>query len=423
MNTQDNAFNYEDVIFKLPTKMIHNVCTLAEDEDLHSLLLIKHALATIVLPIYATRLGIWKDATYCTITLKGKSYRDLGTWKCSKLFTYSEHDVQLYCTIDHENDQLATAQVHCLCTFLCADFPTTPFSLIVINGVCHLDPAVITDFICLIDKAICHSATIMSPYKFYKHVGTTPASTCPPVKLSNLKHLELDACHFLDQEWSEILQCLTGSKLAALTIHCPLPYVSLFCFLDWHLNIKSLEAHCRWVYSTINCNGMVIPGALQKIVQLPKLERIRGPPCHLQTILKSLTHVPETLTLQFKPNHPQSYGEYVTHILEAVHLCGGMNSKLDVNIHFHLSHFHLAHNYKLDKMWDCPGTKSLYLFLPDMKEKNVKVSLKWSLTISMCWYFVHCRRYVHSGSIYGSNWQMWNFKSALQIKICQYTWS
>ena len=49
---------YEDVIFKLPTKMIHNICTLAEDEDLCNLLLIKCALATIVLPIYTTRLGI-----------------------------------------------------------------------------------------------------------------------------------------------------------------------------------------------------------------------------------------------------------------------------------------------------------------------------------------------------------------------------
>ena len=364
--------------------MIHNVCTLAEDEDLRNLLLVKRALATIVLPIYATRLGIRKDATYRTITLKGESYRALGAWKRSRLFTYSEHDVQLYCTIDHENDQLATAQVHCLRTFLCADFPTTPFSSIVINGVCHLDPAVIADFIRLIDKAGCHSATITSPYDFYKRAGTTPASTCPPVKLSNLKRLELDACHFLDQEWLEILRCLTGSKLAALTVRGPPPYISLFRFLDRHPNIKSLEAHCRWVHSAVNYDGTVILGAPQKIVQLPKLERIRGPPCHLQTILKSLTHVPETLTLQFKPDRPQSYGEYVTHILEAVRLCGGMNSKLDVNIHFHSSHFCLAHNYKLDKMWDCPGTKSLYLFLPDMKEKNVKVSLKWSLTISMC---------------------------------------
>ena len=274
----------------------------------------------------------------------------MGTWKCSRLFTYSEHDVQLYCMVDHENDQLAIAQVHCLCTCLCTDFPTTPFSSIVINGICHLDPAVITEFTCLIDKARCHSATITSPYEFYKHVGTTPALTCPPVKLSNLKCLELDACHFLDKEWSEILRCLTGSKLATLTICGPPPYISLFHFLDWHPSIKLLEAHCCWVHSAINCGGMVIPGALQKIVQLPKLERIRGLPCQLQTILKSLTHVLETLTLQFKPNCPQSYGEYVTHILEAVHLCGGMNSKLGVNIHSHSSHFHLEHNYKLDKM-------------------------------------------------------------------------
>ena len=245
--------------------MIHNVCTLAEDEDLCNLLLIKHVLATIVLPIYATRIGIRKDATYHTITLKGESYQALCAWKCSRLFTYSEHDSQLYCTIDHENDQLVMAQVHCLHTFLCTDFPTTPFSLIVINGVCHLDPAVITDFICLIDKARCHSATIMSPYNLYKCAGTTPALTCPPVKLSNLKCLELDACHFLDQEWLEILWCLTGSKLATLTVCGPPPYVSLFHFLDQHPNIKSLEAHCCWVHSTINCNGTVILGALQKI--------------------------------------------------------------------------------------------------------------------------------------------------------------
>ena len=139
------------------------------------------------------------------IALEGESYRALGAWKCSTLFTYLKHAIQFYCAIGHDNCQLAAAQVCCLHTFLSTDFPTTPFSSVVINGVCHLNPAVIIKFICLIDKARCHYAIIMSSYDFNKYSIAVTTPPCPPVKLSNLTCLELHTPHLTEQGWSQIL--------------------------------------------------------------------------------------------------------------------------------------------------------------------------------------------------------------------------
>ena len=137
---------------------------------------------------------------------------------------------QLYCAIDHNNHELAEVQVLCLCTFLSTDLPTTPFSSIVINGVCHLPPVDIADFIHLIDKVGCRNATIMSPYEFGKCTSGAAVSPCLLVKLLNLRHLELDTSHFINKEWSAILQCLYGSKLVSFSV-CGLPFISLFRFM------------------------------------------------------------------------------------------------------------------------------------------------------------------------------------------------
>ena len=110
-------------------------------------------------------------------------------------------------------------------------------------------------------------------------------------------------------------------------------------------------------------------------------------PCHLQIILKSLSHVPKTLSLYFRPDRAQSYSKFVTQIIETVHLCNGIDSNLNITIHFHECHFTLEHDYKFDIHaiqalgLNCPGAKSLYFFLPTMKEEDFKVSCLWSLNI------------------------------------------
>ena len=364
------------MILKLLTETIHGICSLLKDKDLCNLLLIKCALASIAAPIYTAHLGIWKEVESPTFALEGESFWALGTWKRSRLFTHLKYGIQLYCTINHWNWQLAVAQVHCLCTFLSTDLPSTPFSSIIINGVCHMNPSKIADFICLIHKVGCCNATIMSPYNSYKHPPSDTTSSCPTVTLSNLVCLELDTSHFVDWEWLQFLQCLTCSKLVSLSVHGPPPSISLFHFLAWHPGLESLKSYSCWTHFTC------IPSSsfLHKIVWMPHLERLDGPPSHLQAIVKPLSQVPKALAVQFSPDPDQSYGAYVTKILHTVCLCDRMDSKLDVSIHFRECHFTL-HNYKFDVVAmdvlgaKCPSNKSLYLFLPTIKEQDVLVSL------------------------------------------------
>ena len=114
---------------------------------------------------------------------------------------------------------------------------------------------------------------------------------------------------------------------------------------------------------------------------MPHLERIDGLPCHLQPILNCLSHIPKSLALQSTLECEQSYIEFVTQILHMVSLCDGVDSKLDVTIHFHKHHLALENNYKFNIYAmnalgvERPGAKSLYLFLPNIQEKDILVSL------------------------------------------------
>ena len=62
-------------------------------------------------------------------------------------------------------------------------------------------------------------------------------------------------------------------------------------------------------------------------------------------------------------------------------LCDCVDSKLDVTIHFHEHHFALENNYKFNIYVmnalgvERPGAQSLYLFLPNIQEKDILVSL------------------------------------------------
>ena len=113
---------------------------------------------------------------------------------------------------------------------------------------------------------------------------------------------------------------------------------------------------------------------------MPHLERLNGPPCHLQLILNGLSHILKILVLQFIPECEQSYSKFITQILHTVHVCNGLDSKLDITIHFRECHFELEPNYKFDVCAmdalgvEGPSVKLLYLFLPTIQEKNVLVS-------------------------------------------------
>lgn len=403
--------NYQDAIFKLPVETIHNICTLVDDEDLRNLLLVKRAIASIASDLYPKRLGIRKDAGKSTITLDGVSYRALGAWKRSRLFANLKDGIQLYCTIDYNNRQLAEAQVHCLRTFLSTDFTTTPLSSIVITGVRHLPLADIANFIRLIDNIGCRNASIMSPYEFEERASGATASPCPatvspcpPVKLSNLRRLELDTPHFTNEEWSAILRWLSSAKLTSFTVRGPLPFISLVRFMGRHPGIEELESYCRWAPSKRWARSTF--GIPQRIIRMPKLEKLDGPPSHLKAILSSLSFVPKKLTLSFHSDHTQHYSEFVMEIMETVRLCDGMDSNLDITIHFRDSHFELQHYYTFNLSFmrtlgvNCPGAKSLYLFFPPLIERHVQVSPQ-SLNISNRDTYVHHRLSVISGSIYG----------------------
>ena len=67
--------------------------------------------------------------------------------------------------------------------------------------------------------------------------------------------------------------------------------------------------------------------------------------------------------------------------METVCFCDRMDSQLDISIHCQEHHFALEHNYKfnVDAMRalgvNYPAAKSLYLFLPSLKDKDIRVSL------------------------------------------------
>lgn len=126
-------------------------------------------------------------------------------------------------------------------------------------------------------------------------------------------------------------------------------------------------------------------GVPQRILTLPKLEKLDGPPSYMEVILKSLVHILKKLSLVFHHDPWQSYSEFVTQIMEIVCLCNGLDSKLDIVIHFRVHHFKLEHNYKFDVDTmkalgvKCPGTKSLYISLPTLNENDIEVSTMPSL--------------------------------------------
>ena len=105
----------------------------------------------------------------------------------------------------------------------------------------------------------------------------------------------------------------------------------------------------------------------------------------MEVILKSLAHILKKLSLVFHPDPQQSYSEFVTQIMEIVCLCNGLDSQLDIIIHFHAHHFKLEHNYKfdIDTMKalgvKCPGTKSHYISLPTLNKNDIEVSTMPSL--------------------------------------------
>lgn len=296
---------------------------------------------------------------------------------------------QLYCWIAKEK-QLAAAQVNCLRTFLSTDFPSSPISSVVLNGVCYLSPAEIIDFIHLIDKLGCRSASIMSPYSEYErpHVTPTPGifnhppPHCPRVTLSNLARLELDTTHFENREWSYFLQCLTVPKLISLSVRGPPPHVSFVRFLSRHPSIQTVEALSCWgdLVRARN-NGLPVPQFPQNVIRMPHLEKLDGPPCHLISIVKCLIQPPKVLAIHFTPEREDGYWRYCHQLLETVHLCDGEDAKLDISIQFRQRHFELEECFEMDlasyrKCMGpvCRGAKSLCLFLPDLSDTLLLVS-------------------------------------------------
>ena len=69
----------------------------------------------------------------------------------------------------------------------------------------------------------------------------------------------------------------------------------------------------------------------------------------------------------------QSYSEFITQIMETVHLCDGMDSRLDISIHFHECHFAPNYKFNIDAMRalgvNCPGAK-VTLFIPPLLERD-----------------------------------------------------
>lgn len=365
----------------LPVETIHEICTLVGDEELRNPQLVNHALVSIASNVYAQRLGPRRDPHKSTVTVRGTSYCALGAWKRLRLFSSLKDGVQLYCSIDYDDSRLAESQVVCLRQFLSTNLPTNPPSSIIINGICHLPPADIANFIQLIDKVGCRNASIMSPYKFNVCSTGATCSPCPPIQLLNLRQLQLDTSYFVDEEWSAILQCLSGLKLAKFSVRSPLPFISLLHFIGHHPDIESLESYCHWALMAEKSPS----GVLQRILTLPKLEKLDGPPSHMEVILKSLVHIPKKLSLVFHLDSRQSYSEFITQIMEIVHFCDGLDSQLDIIINFCAHHFKLEHNYKFDVDTmkalgvKCPGTKSLYISLPALNENDIKVSTMPSL--------------------------------------------
>lgn len=289
-------------------------------------------------------------------------------WRKSNVFTHSFHQTSL----------------------------APPFSSIVLNGASRLYPADIVRFCHLVDQAGCRSISIMSPYDQHKRERPLVLSDMPSpqITLTNLVSLELDTRHFKPEEWTKLLRCFTIPKLTSLSVRGSTPPISLCRFLARHPTIEKLELYSRW--------GLPFPGFPQRVMRMPHLETLGGPPCHILPLFQSLSEVPKDLKLRFCPEIHTAYREYLGEILQVVRFGEANHANLDVSIHHTDRHFApdscFAFDYStLDSSrFAYRRIQSLLLFLPALPESFVMVGLIVFL-LSGCINHRPRRIFVHDG--------------------------
>jgi hypothetical protein len=373
-------YGFQPCILTLPTEAIENIFLQVDQlDDLHSLTCVNRFFASIACPIYTKRHKIHVTVNSAIVHIRGDSFRALATWRRSRLFT-NIRDKHLYCDINDDDHETAKTQLRALQKFLSVPFPGRLFNTVDINSVDGLLPPEMLQFIQLIDGAGCSSASISSglsnPEWLASSLSHSPKRKLPIVSLSYLRSLHIDNQYFSPQQWSSLLSCLTGPDLEAFAIRGQPTIHALSKFLSRHPRIEKLHFADRWALHT-QC---IRSSGTRDSLRLPMLSEIEGPPCHLQAILKCLSHAQSALTVKVASDFGMSYLQYVRAVLDLVSLCGP-----HTNLNIHLSRYRDDNELTLRQLKPLrniklPEVASLTIYFPSMSEKSLLVCLRCSFT-------------------------------------------
>lgn len=362
-------YGLQPCILVLPTEVIEKVIALVDNlDDLHSLTYVSRLFASIACHIYATRHGIHVTNTSCFIKIQGNSFRALVTWGRSRLFTCVQ-DKHLVCIFDGGDLKQAETQVKALRLFLSTPFVGRPFHAVAIHHADHLSPSEILQFIELIDRLGCRSATISSGLCNPGWFKPSPDQKLPYVSLSHLRLLDIDHHYLSTWQWSSLLLRLTAPGLEALFIRGRSTIHTLCKFISRHCDLRRLQFTPRWGKHT-SC--IKLSGLPQETLRMPLLSEIEGPPCYLQALLQCLSYVPDALTIKAGLDSRMTYQQYVRSVLGSVSLCGP-----GVHLEIHLTRYVLDHSVELDQKsltaTTFPQVASLEISFPSMSKRVLLV--------------------------------------------------
>lgn len=395
-----HVYNYQPCILVLPTETIENICLLVdESDDLKSLTRVNRLFASIACPIYVTKLGIHVRDTSRFIHTHSESFRALSIWHRSRLFPYLEDKI-LACDINDSDIKFANQQTRALRHFLSAPFIGRPFLAIHINSADALSPAEILQFIQLIDGASCQTASIssglMNPDWLEIAVNSCSLKLAA-VSVGHLRTLDIDNQYFSPQQWSYLLQHLTGPELESIYIRGRLSISAMFKFLSRHPHISRLRLYSCWgAHDQCIRSIKSLPE-----IRMPNLSEIEGPPCHVRALLKCILPTSPMLTIKMAGDRAMTYPQYVRTVLCSMGQC-----KAPVRLEIRLTLFcHPLLNQKgLESLCTIPlpQVTSMEISFPPTSESQILVCLLILFVSLSTWRrnvdSVTCRLVVLNGS-------------------------
>lgn len=281
----------------LPTEMYREiVLQVAEVTDLYALTQANAMLADIASPIYARRMGIPIDSDHHLFCLEGDAILALPVWRRSSAFAGWNSKKQLKCVLNDKDYKMAGKQIRALITFLSTpSIAKPPFYSIYIQRAVFLPAIDLLRLLQHIDRFGIRIADISAPS--LDHAPTPSLRThAPPSKpsivLNNLDELRLDIRHLKSSNWAYVLGSLEPAKLATMYLRGHMTIHRLTGFLSRSKEIAEIDYDLPLLEPRTGFQH-----ASRRLVRLPALTDLRGPPRYVSGILKSLLPTRHPITL------------------------------------------------------------------------------------------------------------------------------